>query len=81
MLPPAMKNSQNMHVLVIHKVKELIGKPPGENAPEPPVINTLPRRMLLQLGQRVLHRSKKFRSKTGPLLVIPFTGFLNVGLC
>ena len=80
MIPASMENAQNMYAISLHKIEELVGEPPGEDAPESPIVHALLRRMLFELRQRALNRQQEVCAEPDPLPVIPVTGILNVGL-
>jgi len=79
MIPASMEDSQNVHASSLHKVEDLVRETLDEDAPQSPIVNALLSRTLFELRERVLNRQQELRAESGPLLVVPVTGFLNVG--
>ena len=80
MLPASMEDAEDVDALALNKIEELVGKTPREDAPETPVVHALPCRILFELRHRVFDCQQELHAESGPLLIVPVAGFLNVGV-
>lgn len=76
-----MQNSENDDGAGLHKIEELVRKPPSENATKTPMVDRVAKRVLFQPHHSLRYRCEKLIAKSRALLLIPISSIQKVTFC